>query len=388
MSVSYWRRRPNPAELDADLVVVGAGVCGLAAALHAESRGLSTLVLEAGEVGQGASSRNAGFLMRGAAESYDRAIRTWGRERARALWRYSEENLELLRELGAASLPSYRAVPSCVLALDESEADELARSAQQMQEDGFDTALVRSGAEGAGDDVWTRLAPLLGLINPHDASVNPCEVLGLLGGRLCTPVRQRHEVIDWVDTTGGRLVVRTRVLHVRTPRVLLCVNAFAQRLVPSLAGQVTPHRGQMLAVAAPGLRLDHSYYANFGSEYFRITPEGVLVVGGFRTGHAASEAGYLDEPASPVQHELEAFAARILGRDRIEPIARWAGTMGFSRDGLPLVGPVAEDPRVWFCGGFTGHGMSLGVRTARDAVEAMLGLSPSLFAAPAGAAAT
>ena len=53
---------------------------------------------------------------------------------------------------------------------------------------------------------------------------------------------------------------------------------------------------------------------------------------------------------------------------------------GFSPDGLPLIGPVlpggapASDPAsgIWFCGGFTGHGMSLARRAAREAVEAML----------------
>ncbi|MEO1279335.1 MAG: hypothetical protein AAFV77_10305, partial [Planctomycetota bacterium] len=48
------------------------------------------------------------------------------------------------------------------------------------------------------------------------------------------------------------------------------------------------------------------------------------------------------------------------------------GTMGFSPDGMPLVGPISEDGSVWFCGGFTGHGMSLAYRTSAGAVTALL----------------
>lgn len=31
--------------------------------------------------------------------------------------------------------------------------------------------------------------------------------------------------------------------------------------------------------------------------------------------------------------------------------------MGFSRDGHPWVGELAEKKGIWVCGGFTGHGM-------------------------------
>ena len=55
-------------------------------------------------------------------------------------------------------------------------------------------------------------------------------------------------------------------------------------------------------------------------------------------------------------------------------LSRWAGTMGFSPSGLPIIARAKEMPgEVWFCGGLTGHGMSLGVRTAQAAVRAMLG---------------
>ena len=40
-----------------------------------------------------------------------------------------------------------------------------------------------------------------------------------------------------------------------------------------------------------------------------------------------------------------------------EPVThRWAGTMGFTDDELPLVGAVPGMPGVYVCGGYTGHG--------------------------------
>lgn len=55
---------PRPTEdLAVDLVVVGAGYCGLTTALRAAEAGLSVAVLEAGVVGGGASGRNGGFVV-------------------------------------------------------------------------------------------------------------------------------------------------------------------------------------------------------------------------------------------------------------------------------------------------------------------------------------
>ena len=109
----------------------------MSAAMALSRRGLRTAVVERGAVGSGASTRNAGFLMRGAAENYEAAIGLYGRELARLVWRWTEENLAGLRAEGIGALPSYRAVPSCLLALEEEELAELTRSQDLMREDGF-----------------------------------------------------------------------------------------------------------------------------------------------------------------------------------------------------------------------------------------------------------
>jgi len=109
------------------------------------------------------------------------------------------------------------------------------------------------------------------------------------------------------------------------------------------------------------------------------------VLGGCRTYFAEHETGYEDRTTERVQSALERFAGEVLGLDKRRDwtiTARWSGTMGFSPDGLPLVGPVRDldaRGRVHFCGGFTGHGMSLGAKTARHAVERMLEGGESLF---------
>jgi glycine/D-amino acid oxidase-like deaminating enzyme len=47
-------------DMETDVVIVGAGFTGLSAALHITEQGLSVVVLEANEIGWGASGRNGG----------------------------------------------------------------------------------------------------------------------------------------------------------------------------------------------------------------------------------------------------------------------------------------------------------------------------------------
>jgi glycine/D-amino acid oxidase-like deaminating enzyme len=376
MTVSYWRRTDRLGSLSCDALVIGAGICGISAALHLQRRGLSTIVVERDRAGSGASTRNAGFLMRGCADCYAAAAREFGRERAKFLWRLTEENLAGLRREGVGQLAGTRDVPSVLAALREDEVHALRESEAMMREDGFEVGW-QDGSRNPGDSLWRHAKVLVALVNPGDASCNSREVIEHLRSRLVGPVHEGQEVFE-MHADGDHVVVRTTDGRIRARHVLACTNAYAPLLLPGLAGHVTPRRGQMLALRASASRsLAGSYYINFGSEYLRQHADGTIVVGGCRTYHAEREVGYEDTVTPWVQADLEQFARRALGEfGEEEIIARWAGTMGFSRTHLPLVGrawgPNSAEGKVWFCGGFTGHGMSMAYRVSEMAVEAMV----------------
>jgi glycine/D-amino acid oxidase-like deaminating enzyme len=355
----------------------------VSAALEAERQGMRALVVERNHVASGASGRNAGFLMRGMAENYAVAIEQYGRDRARAAWRLSEDNLKDLMTLGAGELRSFQKTPSVLLAIDEREEKQLRESLDLLRDDGFDALWVNDGADAA----WTSGIARGGLVNPHDGAVNPVELLSWLSGKLHEPVREGVEVAS-VEARENSVLVRTSAGDVEAQRVLFCTNAYVGEMLPSMREVVRPRRGQMLSIRLKGddgaswKRLDASYYLNFGHEYVRQTFDGSVVLGGYRWKQAERETGFEDYPPPDLQSELESLAKALFcdegesGSDAFEVAARWSGVMGFSPDGMPLVGPVREPwndaQRVWFCGGFTGHGMSLGHRTATLVVRAMV----------------
>ena len=120
-------------DVEADLVVIGAGICGLTTAVLAAERGLDVRVLEARELGSGTSSRITGRLTTQHGGSYERARRQRGTAWARSSAMAARGGIDLVDRLvatygiecGLERVPFHLAVttPALVPALEaESQA--------------------------------------------------------------------------------------------------------------------------------------------------------------------------------------------------------------------------------------------------------------------------
>ena len=78
--------------------------------------------------------------------------------------------------------------------------------------------------------------------------------------------------------------------------------------------------------------------------------------------------GFETEPTPRIQDALEE-AVRDLVPEGIAITHRWAGTMGFARDGRPLVGWLDASHHLALCAGFTGHGMSVAAACTQDLAD-------------------
>src|SRR5882757_6234323 len=93
LSPSLWAATATPApettplqgDAQADVVVVGAGFCGLSTALHLAERGVRVTVLEAREIGFGGSGRNGGQVIPGLKHDPSELMTLLGREQGQRL---------------------------------------------------------------------------------------------------------------------------------------------------------------------------------------------------------------------------------------------------------------------------------------------------------------
>jgi len=153
---------------------------------------------------------------------------------------------------------------------------------------------------------------------------------------------------------------------VRARTLVLATNAYAPDLCPALSSLIVPRRGQMLATAPiPRTIASRPTYAHWGYRYWRQTRDGRLVIGGWRDLDRDAEVGYDVSPTATIQAGIERGLLELVPEGA--PIERrWAGTMGFARDGRPLVGWLDASHHLAVCAGFTGHGMGMASACTQD----------------------
>lgn len=364
MTLPLWLDEPHdPApplsgEHRCDVVVIGAGLCGASAALALARQGVDVAIVEADVVSGAASGRNAGFILQGTAERYDRALTVMGAERARRIHAYSLDNHAGIRRFVEESGLDcgYRCAGSLQLAGTEQEEAELVESARLLQRDGFQARLL------VGDDLpalYRDAGFRVGVHLPQDGEVHPARLVrGAVRAAVDAGARLfEHSPVTVLDADSpGDVRVQTAAGQLRADIALVCTNARVGQLLPWYADKVDPVRGQMLGTAPAPRVFSWPIYADHGFDYWRQDEQGRIALGGWRNLDPDSEVGLDDRLHDDIQARMEAFLRRFAPLKEIEITHRWSGIMGFSRDGLPMIGPAPGAPGALAAAGFTGHG--------------------------------
>ena len=333
----------------ADVLVIGGGIAGVSLVHHLARRRISTVLVERAHLAAGASGRNAGFLLAGVSDCYAEAVRIFGREKARDVWSITGENHDRMLEAVDGSDVGHRRLGSATLASDDDERARLEESSQLMRDDGFE-------ARWDGER----------LFNPRDGEVDPAALVAALASRAKEGVIREGVEVTAIESVGSEVSVRTGQQECRAGVVILATNAYTSQLVPRV--KITPTRAQMLA-SAPVLRsvCDLPTYSHSGFRYWRQLRSGEVLIGGWRDTSLSTEVGYDEQPTARIQEHLDKQLATMTRG--AEVTHRWAGIMGFTETGLPLVEPVSGMRNVYVCAGFNGHGMAFAFMSAKQLVE-------------------
>jgi gamma-glutamylputrescine oxidase len=368
MTVSFWQAEGTQPVREVDFLIVGAGIVGCAAAYFAQQAGRSVVIVEKQDVALGASGRNAGFMISGLDSYYHRAVEKYGEHVTREMWQLSARTIAFWRERINEAKGAVRFEPSGSFLLSETaaEAAEIETAARALDKAGIPIQYHSRDPLGRGYHN--------AIENPNDGAVQPVELAHAVLRQSGAELIANNELYAIEQTHPEQVTVYTRQFIFKARYVLLCTNAYSSLVDPYFQGKVIPTRGQVFVTEPlPKPVMRGCGYSDYGYMYYRMTFDNRLLVGGARNHHYDSENGtFEDRVHDPVQRSLEAYLKRRFP-DVIVPIGRrWAGIMGFSVDGLPLVGTLPEKPRVGFAVGFTGHGLSLGAGSAERAVDLLL----------------
>jgi gamma-glutamylputrescine oxidase len=368
--------------VDCDVAIVGGGLAGLSAAIELADRGFSVTLLEAQQVGWGASGRNGGQVIAGLACDQSVIDAQLGREASRRVW---DMTLEAIRLIGERRR---RFAIDCDWVDGFLSLAETPRKARDLRE-WHETMAVNYGhlttwIPPADMPSWIASPrfhsgvhdPVGGHLHPLKYSLGLARAAAGLGVRI-------HEGSGVVSLEPGSTArLRTSRGTVSASHVLLAGNVYLQGLAPALERRVMPVGTYIVASeclpreVAAALIPSRSAVCdtNFVLDYFRPTADDRMLYGG-RVSYSTATPMNL---AASMQKRMARTFPQL--RDTQVDFA-WGGFVDISMNRAPDFGrlsevsggPGREYANVYYLQGFSGHGLALTGLAGKLVAEAIAG---------------
>ena len=371
---------PLQSQLDGDVAVVGGGLAGLSAAIELAERGYGVVVLEARQVGWGASGRNGGQVIAGLACDPSVMEGQLGLQGSRQVWDMTLEALRLVtqrRERFAIDC-DWRAGYLSVAVNARKARPLLAWRALMQHRYDYQTRWI--GPDEIGQ--WIA-SPRFhsGLHDPLGGHLHRLKYcLGLLRAALALGVRVYEGSAVQALRAGSAARLSTARGCVDAAHVLLAGNVYLRDIAPALEARIMPVGTYVVASqtlpAAQARSLIPSQSAvcdtNFVLDYFRTTADDRMLYGG-RESYSASTPANL---AARMQRRTATTFPQLAAT----PVAvSWGGFVDISMNRAPdfgRLGAVTGSPahaNVYYLQGFSGHGLAFTGLAGRLVAEAIAG---------------
>jgi gamma-glutamylputrescine oxidase len=365
---------PLTGEARADVCVVGAGYTGLGAALELAVRGAQVVVLEAAEVGSGASGRNGGQVHTGQRRDQAWLEKAVGRDDAMALWRLAGAARTHLMALVADHAIACDWRPGMIHARHKpGGADEDARHIDFMATRYGDDQLALIGASELAAELGTGVY-FGGMIDRAGGHLHPLNLaLGL--ARAATGanavIHERSAARAW-RREGGQITVETAEGRVTCDQLILTGDGYLDDLAgPTAYARVMPINNFILATEPLGDRAETIIRSDaavadtrFVVNYYRKSPDGRLLFGGgenYSPGFPRDLAGFVR------RHMLKVYPQLA----DVKITHAWGGTLGITTHRVPYVRTLA--PGVRIAAGYSGQGVMLAPYFGKLLADAALG---------------
>jgi D-hydroxyproline dehydrogenase subunit beta len=344
-----------------DVAIAGGGIVGAACAFECAAAGLSVAVVEPGPIGGGATAEGMGHIVVMDDSPAQIALSRYSRR----LW--LERREEWPRDV------EYLACGTIWVASGEEELREVRRKQSLFASISVTSEVLDARALAEAEP---HLRPGLagGLLVPHDATVYaPCAARYLLYRSDATLFR---EAAVRVSGEGIKLQSGT---FLSAGAVVNAAGIWAPELTPGAAVRrrkghlaITDRYPGMVSHALVELGYLASAHRSTGSSVaFNAQPR--------RTGQVL--LGSSRQYGSDGRGVESAMLARMLARCReylpelgaLNAIRTWTGFRAATPDNIPLIGPLAAEPRLYLATGHEGLGIATSLATGKLIAGHMLG---------------
>ncbi|WP_244244138.1 NAD(P)/FAD-dependent oxidoreductase [Marilutibacter alkalisoli] len=343
---------------DARVCVVGGGFAGLNTGLGLAERGVDDVVLlDAREIGFGASGRNGGFVFGGYSRDEAALLRDLGPERARELYAGTTAAVGQIRERIRRHAIDCDAVDGGVIWANWFRDPQPLRERQRLLAETYGVEWQWLTRERLRERLLTDRYHA-GLFEPHAFHFHPLKYaqgIARVAASSGVRIHERSPAIG-LSRDGAGWVVRTPDGEVRAETVVLACGGYLAGLVGRVDAGVLPIATYVMVTEPLGDRLDDAmrtnaavYDTRFAFDYYRALPDTRLLWGG--------RVSILDRPPEAVKRLLYRDLLKVfpqLGGVRIDHA--WSGLMSYARHQMPQIGRIDEG--LWLAQAFGGHGVA------------------------------
>jgi len=338
--------------MEADAIIVGGGLSGAATAFHLSKSGFKIILFEKDSIAYGASGRNGGQV-----------IQLDGRDKNKSAIlnriKYSKENIKLLFQLEKELDVDFefQQTGSVDLANTEEEYNEL-REICQLQREAGDKEV-----EFLNSSDLKREFPLLAdtfygaRYRKTDGNINPIFLtFGLINNskKYGAKILQGYKVIKVVIKSGKvkGVLVNNEIINSNT--IVLATSAWTRELFPEV--NIFPLRSlaviteKIPKIRVPGFEVIIENEIFYGATQFK---SGNVLVGGPIDRPRTIEEQYDYSVTWSEYIKNVSILEKIFPALNISHVIRcWAGAMGTTPDGLPLVGQSSIAEGLFIIAGF------------------------------------
>lgn len=361
----------------ADVIVVGSGFTGLSAALVLARAGRQVLVVDAGPLGFGASTRNGGQVGSGNQKFRVAAlIAMFGERKAVEMLREGVEMLNGIDRLIAEERIDCAFVRCGRFrgAMRPAHYEAMARDMEDLHRHAgvaFEAVPRSDQHREIGSDLFFG-----GVVLPADASLDPGRYhAGLMARAAAAGARlESHAPVRAIETGSGGHVVRFDGHQMTARAVLVATNGYTagvgaylrRRIVPIVSAQIAtgPVPAALMDRAMPRRRV----YGNSNRVffYFRPAPGENRIVFGGRAAHLRREGA-----PSAFAHLARDLLSVFPDLSAVPVTHAFSGAIGYTHDNLPHLGQDRDG--VFHALGYCGTGVSRATHFGRKIALKMLG---------------
>lgn len=340
-----------------DVLVIGAGYTGLSAARVASDGGASVCVLDAGDPGKGASTRNGGMFGAHPRFAWDKLEQMFGRDVADGVFSEASAALDWVKNLIVSEGIDCDLTQTGRIQLAWTRKHAVAQKelAAKIKETS-DVAVDVVSRDGLSQEI-TSEKYFGGLLFSDHCAIHPAKFhAGLLNAVLKRDVAViGNTPVTGLERVGTGFQAKTPAGDIQAEKVILATNGYTPDLfrwhqarvfpLPSFIIATEELPSNLIGHLAPGRRMMVETRARHS--YYRISPDGKRILWGGRSSMVPKDpkksAQLLADTMTEVWPELEG----------VKISHSWTGFTGFSFNQMPQVG---MHEGVHFAMGYTGSG--------------------------------